>query len=104
MSHFSLCLNFPFPHFYLPLKLSHVSLSDQLLPSAAHSFSLTCSLFPQLPKLKERSGGREESRGERLHGTGWGENEVSYAEEQMEGAVGDRAWVNSRENLKGFVR
>lgn len=44
---------FPFPPFLSPsLKLSHVSVSDQL-PSAAHSLSLTCPLFPQLPKLKE---------------------------------------------------
>lgn len=41
---------------------------------------------------------------ERLPRTGWGGNEVSYAEEQMEGAVGDRAWGNtSRKNLKGCM-
>lgn len=48
--------------------------------------------------------GGEESRRERLHRTGWGENEVSCAEEQMEGAVGDGAWADtSRKNLKGHV-
>lgn len=56
---------FPYPPFLSPsLKPSHVSVSDQLLPSTACSLCLTYPLFPQPPKLKERRGGREERRGE----------------------------------------
>lgn len=91
MSHPSLCASVSFSH--IPFFLSEaipVSVSNQLLPSAAPSLSLTCPLFPQLPGLKERKGGGgEESKGENLHG--WGENEVSYPEKQMEGAMGDRS-------------
>lgn len=44
-------------------------------------------------------GRREESRGERLHGTGWGQNDVSCAEEQMERTLGDNSWVDLAERI-----
>lgn len=95
---------FSFPPFLSPfLKPPHVCVRP--VSALSRPLPLTCLLFSQLSKLKEQSGGEEESREERLQGTVWGENEISCAEEQMEGAVENWAWVNtSRKYLKRHVR
>ena len=84
--------------FCLPASLSPQEAIPSWCPTSSFlqlptpSFDLpppTPALLPWAKGKEQRRG--EESRGERLPGTGWGENGVSCTEEQMEGAVGDGA-------------